>query len=420
MSLPNLEISADRLEHWLLELAQHSEPTRDERAVTRRVFSPEHAAGRDFLKRLLDAEGISWRENSIGVLIARYEPEGCVPSLAPVASGSHIDAIPHAGRFDGTVGVLGAYEAIFALKRAGFKGRRAIEVYDFAEEPTVFSVGCLPSRIMGGFLDPAAAASLVDESGRRSFDQARAEYGFTGPIESSVLSSGEIDSWVELHIEQGPRLERLGKRIGIVTGISASSTSYITFKGEGGHAGAVAMSDRKADAMAAACAFAHTMREVVIADGSKDIVGTVGKFDVHPSATNSIPSEVKLSLDLRDCDTANRDSVLAQLQELAQSCASSFGASVEIDVLNQDPAAISDPEILQVISEVTAELGISAERLHSFAYHDTSFMALKTRTAMIFIPSKDGHSHRPEEFTETAEIADGVRVLAHTFMRLAS
>ncbi|MEM7116324.1 MAG: hydantoinase/carbamoylase family amidase [Chloroflexota bacterium] len=413
-------VDADKLTEQLLQLATFSEPTNHPDGVTRRVFSPEHRAGRNYLQSLLDEAEIPYHENASGVLIARLETEGCDSSLPAVATGSHIDAIPESGRFDGTVGTLGGLAALVAIKQSGVKLRRAIELLDFSEEPTVFGVGCLQSRLMSGFLAPVDSEALIAEDGQTTFKEICLQHDLNGSFSDVVLPKGHYAGWVELHIEQGPRLELAGIPIGVVSNISASATAVLTFSGQGGHAGAVMMADRQANAMPAATSFAVACHQLALDAPSPFAVATVGQFSVFPSNSNSIPSQVRLSIDVRDRETAVRDALLQKILLTAEEIAAQHGASLQADILNQDPAAISDPTILTAIEQSASELNLETMRLQSFAYHDTTFMSLICPSAMIFIPCENGYSHRPEEYATPQDIAQGVETLALTLAKLAA
>ena len=247
----NLSIQPDRISAELETLASFSvtEPP----AVTRVVFSPVDLAARAWLKQRCAAAGLAVREDAVGNTFVRWV--GAEPSLPAVASGSHIDAIPLSGRYDGTVGVLGALEAIRALQDAGVRPRRSIELILFtSEEPTRFGLGCLGRRLLSGTLDPARAAALQDPQGA-TLDEVRAAAGFAGPLAGVALPHDSYHAFVELHIEQGPLLERTGVPLGVVTAIAAPATLRIEIEGEGGHAGGVLMPDRR-DAFAAAAEIA--------------------------------------------------------------------------------------------------------------------------------------------------------------------
>jgi N-carbamoyl-L-amino-acid hydrolase len=259
--------------------------------VTRVVFSQADLRARQFVKNLFEDAGLEVREDPIGNTFARWT--GTDPQLPPVATGSHIDAIPNAGRYDGTVGVLGALEAIRMLKRRGYQPRRSVELILFtSEEPTRFGVGCLGSRLMSGALDASAGGSLRDQHGK-TLDAVRREAGFNGPLNSVLMEKGCYSAFIELHIEQGPLLEQHGNDIGVVTAIAAPASFRLTINGQGGHAGAVLMTERR-DAFIGAAEVALQVEQAACLSGSPDTVATTGVCRVFPGAINSIPSQVQL------------------------------------------------------------------------------------------------------------------------------
>ena len=294
-----LQIDAHRLSAELDSLAGFSDAPPP--AVTRVVFSEQDRAARRYVKGLCAAAGLAVREDAVGNTFARWA--GADPELAAIATGSHIDAIPHAGRYDGTVGVLGGLEAIRALQQSGARPRRSIELVIFsAEEPTRFGIGCFGSRLLAGCLDPA---SLRDKDGR-TLDEWRAEAGFHGDAAGVRLPAGHYAAFVELHIEQGPLLERAAIPLGVVTAIAAPAGLRLWIEGEGGHAGAVLMPGRH-DAFCAAAEIVLAVEAAARGTGSLDTVGTVGVCEVFPGAVNSIPSRVRLEADVRDIDLPRRD-----------------------------------------------------------------------------------------------------------------
>ncbi len=385
-------------------------------AVTRVLFSgPDMAARAWFTERCQDA-GLSVRADGIGNLFARWE--GSDPHLPAVATGSHTDAIPLAGQFDGVVGVLGGLEAIRSLKAAGHRPRRSIELVMFtAEEPTRFGIGCIGSRIMASSLNVDQLDLIRDAQGMTLAEAASAA-GYTGETASAQLPNNHYAAFVELHIEQGPRLEASGRPIGLVTAIAAPSTLHVTFKGPGGHAGAVLMSERH-DPMLAAAETMLAVDRAARSSGSPDTVATCGFVEVSPGAVNSIPREVGLLIDVRDIDGARRDGVLAQIRSAARDAAERHGVQFDDELLNADPPAQCDKEILAASTAVCAMLGLESERMISRAYHDSLFMARVCPTAMIFIPSRGGVSHRPDEYSSPEQIRQGVEVLAGTLQRLS-
>ncbi len=414
LSSMSLQIDTKRLIAEIEYLARISDS--EYPAVTRVLFSSVDLRARAWLKLLYAEAGLVVREDAVGNTFARWV--GTDATAAPVATGSHIDAIPNSGRFDGVVGVLGGLEAIRALQRTGRRPRLSIELVMFtAEEPTRFGLGCLGSRLMAGTLSREKINSLSDAQGL-SVDEACARADLTGTLEGTRLPQGCYDSFVELHIEQGPLLERQGLPIGVVTAIAAPATLRIDLTGEGGHAGTVLMPDRHDPSLAAA----ETMLAVeraALATRNRDTVATCGLMQMQPGAVNSIPRQVRLEIDVRDIDKVRRDGVLAVIHTAAREAAARRGCGWAEQVLNADPPATCAPHIITAVERASAALKLPCQRMISRAYHDSLFMAQVCPTAMIFVPSKDGISHRPDEYTSPEEIARGVRVLAGALEALA-
>ncbi len=411
-----VEISVDiaGLMSEIEALAQISEG--DPPVVTRVVFSEADSRARAYVKELCQAAGLAIREDAVGNTFARWE--GRDPALAPVATGSHIDAIPNAGAYDGVVGVLGGLEAIRTLQRSGFRPNRSIELIIFtSEEPTRFGIGCLGSRMMAGAISPEQALVLQDKTGR-GLDELRHSAGFTGDLAAVKLAAGDYNSFVELHIEQGPLLEREGLGLGVVTHIAAPASLRILIEGEGGHAGAMLMPDRH-DALAAGAELILALETAAKTTGAIDTVATVGVCEVFPGAVNSVPSRVRLETDVRDTDSARRDGVLTALKGAATEVAARRGVRISFETVNADPPATCDPAILAALDASIVAAGRSARRMVSRAYHDSLFMARIAPVAMLFIPCRGGVSHRPDEYASPHWIEAGVDVLARTLARLA-
>ena len=409
------KLSIDGLMAELAALAQISaaEPP----VVTRVVFSEADMRARGYVKGLCTAAGLTVCEDAIGNTFARWQ--GSDPDLAPIGTGSHIDAIPNAGSYDGVVGVLGGLEAMRVLKQLGFTPRRSIELVIFtAEEPTRFGIGCLGSRMMGHVLSPAQALALRDKEDR-GLDELRTQAGFSGPLESVALPQGRFHQFIELHIEQGPLLEQEGIDLGMVTHIAAPASLRIKIEGEGGHAGGKLMPGRK-DALAAAAELILALESAAKSTGVIDTVGTVGVCEVFPGAVNSIPSLVRLETDIRDTDGARRDRVLDALRAACADTAARRGVSITTELVNADPPATCDPAILAAMEESANAAGKTWKRMVSRAYHDSLFMARIAPVAMLFIPCRGGVSHRPDEYASPQWIGSGVHVLSRTLAQLAS
>ena len=385
-------------------------------AVTRVVFSTVDLAARAYIRELCRAANLIVRVDAVGNLFARWV--GSEPGLAAIGTGSHTDAIPFAGAYDGTVGVLGGLEAIRALQRAGFQPRRSIELLMFtSEEPTRFGIGCLGSRLLSGSLQAGRAKTLTDKEGQ-SLDQVRTAAGFSGTLDDVVLPKGYYEAFLELHVEQGPVLEARNIPVGVVTAIAAPASLRIWLDGEGGHAGTVLMPQRH-DAFLAASEISLAVESVVKSTGAIDTVGTVGVCDVFPGAVNSIPSRVKIEIDVRDIDGARRDAVLRAIDEACGRVTERRGVKLKKEVLNADPPAHSGRRALNALNQSCERCGISPFPLPSRAYHDSLFMSRITEVGMLFVRCRQGVSHRPDEYASADDIATGTRVLADALAQLS-
>jgi N-carbamoyl-L-amino-acid hydrolase len=287
-----------------------------------------------------------------------------------------------------------------------------------SEEPTRFGLGCLGSRLLSGSLSPARAARLAEPTSGAPFDTVRRQAGFQGELEAVPLAGGYYAAFVELHIEQGPLLEREQIPIGAVTAIAAPATLWVRLEGMGGHAGAILMPDRK-DALCAAAEIVLAVEQAARATGRLDTVATTGVCMIHPGAVNSIPSQVTLEIDIRDTDLAARDKVVEQVRTAVQVTGGRRGVRTTADLINADPPAQAAPRVLAAIESACRQLDRKCLPMVSRAYHDTLFMARLCPSGMVFIPCKDGVSHRPEEYSSPEAIARGVEVLALTLKELA-
>ena len=453
----SLPVNTDRLLRELHHLATLTDcpPTTDATlpapttAVTRIVFTPRDLEARAYIRSLAEAAGFNIRVDAIGNTFIRFP--GSDPTLPAVGTGSHTDAIPHAGMYDGTVGVLGGLEAMRSLKESGFTPKRSIELLVFtSEEPTRFGIGCIGSRLLGGSIDPTTADNLPDRLSETdlgatssptvsssakvgsqdtpaTLHDVRTAAGFTASLSTVKLPPNYYHAWVELHIEQGPLLEREGIPIGIVTNIAAPASYRYEITGFGGHAGALLMPDRR-DALCAASELIlsverHTLAANATAKAAGqsgvDSVATVGTVAVHPGAVNSVPSRVTLTLDIRDTDVSRRNQIMSALHADIRDIESRRHVTITEQQINADVPAISDPHILATLEAVCNSESIPYKKMVARAYHDTNFIAPIAPVAMIFIPCRNGVSHRPDEYATPESIALGTRVLALALASLA-
>jgi N-carbamoyl-L-amino-acid hydrolase len=409
-----IEVDEHRLISEIEALASISDA--EAPAVTRIAFTPTDLKARTWLKARCEEAGLAVRQDPIGNTFARWT--GSDPTLPPVGTGSHIDAIPNAGKYDGVVGVLGGLEAIRALQQSGFRPRHSIELVVFtSEEPTRFGIGCLGSRMLSGTLSANAARQLKDSEGA-SLDDVRKRAGIRGDLEAVQLPSGYYSAFVELHIEQGPRLEGQGIPLGVVTSIAAPASLRISIEGSGGHAGGVLMPDRR-DALCAAAELILAIENAARTSGAIDTVATVGICEVFPGAVNSIPSRVRLSADIRDTDLERRDDVMQQIETASQVISAKRRVPIHSEVLNADAPANCAPAVVEALSESCEKHHFQFVPIVSRAYHDSLFLSRIAPTAMLFIPCRNGYSHRPDEYASPEDIARATWVLAETLAALS-
>jgi ureidoglycolate amidohydrolase len=410
----SLTMDRRRLLSEIDELASFSDA--EAPAVTRIVFTPTDLKARAWMKARCEQAGLTVRQDAIGNIFARWN--GSDPAAPVVGTGSHIDAIPNAGKFDGVVGVLGGLEAIRGLQQSGFRPKHSIELLIFtSEEPTRFGIGCLGSRLLSGTLSPEAARKLTDNDGA-ILDDVRHGAGFESDLEQVKLPRGYYKAFIELHIEQGPLLERQQIPLGIVTNIAAPASLRILIEGSGGHAGGVLMPERR-DALCAAAELILAIESAARSSGAIDTVATVGICEVFPGAVNSIPSRVRLSVDVRDTDLQRRDAVMDKIETTRDSISTKRQVSIHNEVLNADAPVDCAPELVEALSQSCRKHELKFIPMVSRAYHDSLFIARIAPVAMLFIPCRNGYSHRPDEYASAEDIVRGTLVLAETLAALS-
>jgi beta-ureidopropionase / N-carbamoyl-L-amino-acid hydrolase len=408
----NLPVQAARIAEDIDALAAITEPGRP---WTRRVFSPLYLEGRAYLQKRMQAAGLETRIDAAGNLIGLRKGRG--GDKGTIMLGSHSDTVPEGGRFDGIAGVVTALEVARALSDHGIELEHDLEVVDFlAEEVSPFGVSCIGSRGMTGQLPKEWLDRVSD--GRTLY----AGFGEVGGDAETVLNQSRPDlaAFLELHIEQGPVLETEHLDIGIVTAIAGISRFEIIIEGRADHAGTTPMGQRS-DALVAASKLVLEINEKAfeLAATPGHFTATVGEFRIEPNAANVVPSLVRLLIDAR---AEYRDDMLNFSAWLDQACAN----RAEVDgvviagvnrVSDNNPAP-SDASVLTHLEQACEKVGATHRRLASGAGHDAAWLSKVTPTAMIFVPSKGGRSHTPEEWTENSEITLGAAVLYEAVLSL--
>jgi len=399
-------IDRKRLERRMTELARIGGTGT---AVSRLGLSADEQRARDLVGAWLSAKGAQLRRDAAANLFARFGGEG-----AAILVGSHLDSVPEGGRFDGALGVLCAVEALESLVDGKARLRRPVEVVAWAdEEGARFGVGLFGSAAAFGRL-PRGIGDRRDRDGVSIAEALRA-LGETGDPAVARRGPAEIAAYLELHIEQGPRLERAGLPLGVVSDIVGIYHARVTVEGRADHAGATVMTAR-ADALAAASEIVLAVER--IARGRPDAVGTVGEIAVRPGAKNVVPGECVLSLDLRAA--RDHDELVREVLASVTGVARSRGVAASIDELARVPVTSLDPKIRDVLGRSTKSVGVDAPELVSGAGHDAQNPALSgVPTGMIFVRSTGG-SHTPREFASVDDAALGAQALANAIKEIAS
>jgi N-carbamoyl-L-amino-acid hydrolase len=400
----NLPVNADRIAQDIDALAQLTEPGRP---WTRRVFSPLFLEGRAYIEACMRAAGLDTRIDAAGNLIGRRAGRS---SRSVIMLGSHSDTVPDGGRFDGIAGVVAALEVARSLDDRGITLAHDLEIVDFlAEEVSPFGVSCIGSRGMTGQL-PGAWLERRNDSG--SLSEALTS---VGGDPSAVLEEARSDiaAFFELHIEQGPVLEREDRDIGLVTGIAGITRFEILVKGRPDHAGTTPM-DARADALVAASDIVLRIREEALrlSRTPGHFAATVGEFTMTPNAANVVPGHVRLLVDARAEFRPDMEAFAAWLEAERSSVARKHGVSISAPARVSDSGPVTcDQGLLAILGKAAEAIGATTRPLASGAGHDAGWIARVSPAAMIFVPSRSGRSHAPDEWTDNDAIARGAAVL---------
>jgi N-carbamoyl-L-amino-acid hydrolase len=400
-------IDADRLWGDLMALGSITDP---DRPYTRRAFSPLFDQGRAWLRQRMRDTGLATHVDEAGNLIGRRG--GKHPSRAAIVVGSHSDSVPSGGRFDGMAGVIAGIAIARALEERGIELEHPLEVIDFlAEEPNEFGLSCIGSRGITGCLT-AQHLELETPKGE-TLAAAVARVG-GDPAKLPMPARRDIGAAFELHIEQGPVLEREGIDIGVVTAIVGITRLEIEFQGRAGHAGTTPMLGRR-DPLIAAARLVSWVQETALelaAAGRGHFVATVGIIEALPGGSNVIPRSARIVIDARSEDRRLMEEFREMLDAKSRSAAQA--AKVErskLACLSDNHPAACDARLRAVLSESARILDLSAKSMASGAGHDMAFMSQVAPAAMVFIPCKDGLSHTPEEWASAGALAAGTEVL---------
>lgn len=403
-----IRANPDRLQARIQTLATFG--ANPEGGVSRVAFTDADLAGRAWLKTEMEKLGLEVRQDTAGNIIGRRA--GSEPGFPTIMFGSHIDSVPGGGNYDGQVGVVGALEVISLMNEQAIVTRHPLEVVSFTdEEGGLVGSRAAIGKLTGAALDSRSNSGLVTREGiaRVGGDPAR--------ILEAARDPSELRAFLELHIEQGGILEQKDLQIGVVEGIVGIRWWDVVVEGVANHGGTTPMPQRF-DALVSAAELALAINRIATElDGRQ--VATVGRIEAFPGAPNVVPGRVEMSLEIRDLSAAKMQEVFALIEAEAGRIASVKGTRIrfaELDVAS--PPAPTDPEVRDVIAKAARRLGYSFQRMPSGAGHDAQDLATITPTGMIFVPSKDGVSHSPFEYTSPEDMARGATVLLHTIMEI--
>jgi beta-ureidopropionase / N-carbamoyl-L-amino-acid hydrolase len=380
-----------------------------ETGVDRPAFSLQDRAARRLLYEWALEYGLKVSQDAIGNLFLRYP--GRSPELAPVLTGSHLDSQPTGGRFDGVYGVLAGLEAVASLSNAGIRPARSIEVVAWSnEEGGRFAPGAMGSQIFAGVRSLADVLDVRDAAGT-PLGEALADTLAALP-EAAMRHGGLPAAYLEAHIEQGPRLDRAGIAVGVVSGIQGCLWLEFDLRGAAGHAGTTPHEFRR-DAFEGAVRLIDRLRELCL-KRSASCRFTVGRFQVEPNTPNTIPGRVTFTVDFRDSDAVAFDELC---RELRATCAPELFELRVRELFHHSPEIFPET-IVGVVREAVRSQDLPVFELESGAFHDALFIASTCPVGMIFVRCRDGISHNPVEFAEPADVAAGAQVLTSALLRL--
>ncbi|MDY6765453.1 MAG: Zn-dependent hydrolase [Halobacteria archaeon] len=373
---------------------------------------------RDYLVERLEDADLEVRIDAVGNIAGRWLPETADENLSSVALGSHLDSVPNGGIFDGPLGVYSALESVRAAQEADVEFNRPIEVVCFTEEEGQrFSDGLLGSFVSSGKLPVEEALSLTDSEGV-TLEEALEDIGYSG---QDKIEASNWNSWLELHVEQSDRLEKAGVPVGVVTTITGITHCHAEIEGESNHAGTTPM-NRRADALAAASELVLDVESCAldtVSNHSETAVGTVGKLDVDPNATNVVPGRVDMGIDIRDVDYASMERIVKGARKGLKRLERERGVKTEFKrQLDLKPTPMGE-RCREAAHSAGRKVGVETMDVHSGAAHDTMNVAEVTDTALLFAPSQDGISHSPLEWTDWGDCTNATRVLTGTMAQLA-
>lgn len=387
---------------------------REDHGLYRMAFTDGDMQARDWLAGRIRAAGLELYVDGAANVHARLGWDGERPS---VMTGSHLDTVPGAGHLDGALGVLVGLECLRTLKEAGLPLSHPLEAVAFTDEEGRFG-GMFGSQAVCGRLTPERIHTARDLDGVGVVD-AMAAHGLNAMDALRAQRRPEsLHAFLELHIEQGPVLDRAGVKIGVVEGIVGLFKWNVRLIGVANHAGTTPM-DMRRDAFQGLAEFAGEIPRILEEDGGTRSVATIGRVELVPGAANVVPGRAEFSLEVRDTDPAVLERLGLAFRRALSAIARRRDLMFEFDVLSALEPVKCDPLVMHAIAEAAKRLGAGHMTLPSGAAHDTQMLAGLTRAGMIFVPSREGRSHSPAEWTAWEDIETGANVALNALYALA-
>ena len=385
------------------------------KGVTRFTFSEPYMQARAHVVEELRKIGARLATTLGGNLCGRLE--GSTTGLASVMTGSHIDSVLHGGRFDGVAGVVAALEVARVMAEENLPHRHPVDVVVFAEEEgSRFGSVMIGSRSWIGKLASEDLHLLRDKDGI-SYAAAMSNAGLA-PEDTTLLKPGMVKAMIELHIEQSLVLESKGIAIGVVEGINGIKQFMVSLTGVSNHAGATPMGLRH-DALQGAARVIAAVEEIAVGEMEGSTVATVGMLTCEPGQANVIPGRVQFTIDIRDLDSERIDQTVRRIMSVIQTTCQTRGLAFDIQPRSDTPPVRLSKEVVQLIETTAREKGLKTLRMASGALHDSSILPEVTEVGMIFVPSKSGRSHCPEEETDIEDIRTGAELLLGAVAKLS-
>jgi beta-ureidopropionase / N-carbamoyl-L-amino-acid hydrolase len=393
----------------------------DHGSVTRLVFSIKELRGRQFLIHLMRQAGLQINIDRIGNIFGRLN--GGNAKAPAVLVGSHLDTVIHGGKFDGTMGVIGALEAVRTLKEQRVPLASPVEVVCFVgEESSRFGYSTLGSSLVAGEVHGKDLSNATDAQGTKLEDILASLGIHRRNLRSMRRDPSTLKAYMELHIEQGPILEAKEKRIGVVTSIAAPTRFKVIFTGQADHSGTTPMEMRK-DALVAASEVIVAVEKICRRYSRMEkgrVVGTVGAMKIEPGVINAIPGQAELSVDIRSITAAAKNRAVRLVHAKIREVARRRRLRVDILPIREEEPVPLDKRLVHLLKECCDARGIAYEVMPSGAGHDAMQMAKITPSGMLFIPSRRGISHSPLEWSEPEDICLGTQLLLDSIIRVAN